>query len=121
MCAIRMGVPGGKPLRLTTNVTCAAVMLPDESRVTSNVIVELPVPVASAPVIGGFSFDVFRRAENVGFGCEDGDEAVSLVQADATHASAIAVKTKRVIVSGSLSECVPARARQGPAITGQMR
>src|SRR6266545_2004597 len=119
MCAIRMGVPGGKPLRFTTNVTFAAVMLPDESRVTSNVIVELPVPVASAPVIGGFSFEVFRRAENVGFGC-DGDEGES-VQADATNASVIAEKTIRFIVSGSLSECVPPSARQGPAVSGQMR
>src|SRR5438093_12250466 len=121
MCAILIGVPGGKPLRLTTNVALAAVTLPAALRVRSKVTVALPPPVASASVMAGLSFDARSSAENVGFGSADGDEAVSLVQADATHASAIAEKTKRVIVSGSLSECVPVRARHGPAITGQMR
>src|SRR5437762_1724977 len=99
MCESRMGVPGGKPLRLTTNVTFAAVMLPDASRVTSNVIVELPVPPASVPVIGGFSFEVCISAENVGLGVDgvDGEQ----VQAAARTAKALAKRAKRFIIDGS--------------------
>ena len=74
-------------------------MLPDASRVTSNVIVELPVPPASVPVIGGFSFEVCISAENVGLGVDgvDGEP----VQAAATTAKALAKRAKRFIINGS--------------------
>ena len=113
MCAILIGVPGGKPLRLTTNVALAAVTLPAALRVRSKVTVALPPPVASASVMAGLSFDARSSAENVGFGCEDGDEAVSLVQADATNASAIAEKTKRFIGSGSFVRVCPCSSKAG--------
>src|SRR5260221_5746 len=79
MCAILIGVPAGKLLRFTTNVAVAAVMLFAESRVTSNVIVALPVPADSELVIGGTSLDVRRAAVNVGLARGDG-EAVALPQ-----------------------------------------
>src|SRR5436309_12970009 len=116
MCAILIGVPGGKPLRFTTNVAVTAVMLPAESRVRSKVIVELPAPVDSAPLIGGFSFDAFRSAVNVGFGCDDADDGdESLLHADATNASARMARVKRFIVGVSLSQlCLLQQGRDQP-------
>src|ERR1051326_2854235 len=102
MCESVIGVPGGKPLRLTTNVAFAAVMLFELSRVMSNVTVTLPLPVASAPAMGGFSFDVNMTAENVGFGC-DGEDGEA-VQADARHASATARTAADFIGDSSLLE-----------------
>src|SRR5437773_4090801 len=66
MCAILIGVPAGKPDRLTTNVAVPAVMLPAASFVTSKVTVALPLPLASAPVIAGTSFAGDSCAVNVG-------------------------------------------------------
>src|SRR5262245_27806294 len=72
MCAMLIGVPAGKPCRFTTNVAVPPVMLLFASRVTSNVIVAVPLPVFSAFAIGGFSFAGRRSAVNVGLVGVDG-------------------------------------------------
>src|SRR4051794_36958125 len=61
-----IGVPAGKPVRLTTKVAVAAVMLPAASLVVTNVIVDVPLPLASAPVMAGTSFAGDSVATNVG-------------------------------------------------------
>lgn len=53
MCAALIGVPAGKPVKLTMNVAVAAVICPLEFVVVSNVIVARPLPDASALVTGG--------------------------------------------------------------------
>src|SRR5262245_40572109 len=66
MCAMLNGVPAGNPVKLTEKVTVPAVMLLAASRVTSKVIVAVPLPAASAPAIAGTSFAGLRAAVNVG-------------------------------------------------------
>src|SRR4030095_4727238 len=65
MCAMLNGVPAGNPRRLTTKVTFAEVTLPAASLVTSKVMVAVPLPVDSALVTGGTSFDGFRSAVKI--------------------------------------------------------
>src|SRR5215813_2461033 len=67
MCAAVSAVPAGKPWKLPMNVPVAAVMLFAESRVTTNVIVMLPLPVDSVFVIAGTSFAGRMSTVNVGF------------------------------------------------------
>src|SRR2546427_5381270 len=98
MCAMLIGVPAGNPVRFTTNVAVAAVMLFAESRVMSNVMVALPLPLASAPVIGGFSLDVRRSAVNVGLVGVGEVGVLLLPQPAAMSASAIEARVKRFIL-----------------------
>src|SRR5438105_5346861 len=63
MCAMLMADPAGKPVRFTTNVALAAVMLPAESFVVTSVIDTLPVTVDSMLVTGGTSFGRQRSGE----------------------------------------------------------
>src|SRR5215212_863953 len=95
MCAALIGVPAGKFDSVTWKVAVPPVTLPAASFVTSKVIVAVPVPPASAFVIGGFSFDVRRSAVNVGFVVEG---AVELEQAADPIASARAATAKCFIV-----------------------
>src|SRR5262245_30096063 len=67
MCAMLIGVPAGKPVKFTTKVAVPPVMLLFASRVTSNVIVAVPLPEPSESVTGGFSFAGRMSAVNVGF------------------------------------------------------
>jgi hypothetical protein len=62
-----IGVLAGNPDRFTTNVAVAAVTFPALSLVVTIVTVEVPLPVASAPTIAGFSFAGNSVAVNVGF------------------------------------------------------
>src|ERR1700687_6145777 len=62
MCEMRMLVVGGKPLSTISNFAVAAVILPVESWVVVIVTVVVPLPLASASVIGGFSFAGERSA-----------------------------------------------------------
>src|SRR5262249_58886372 len=68
MCAMFTADPAGNPVRLTTNVADAAVMLFAASRVTTSVIVELPLTVDSAFVIGGTSLSCHQAALHVALG-----------------------------------------------------
>src|SRR5215510_3067364 len=72
MCAMLNGVFAGKPLRVTWNDTVPLVMLPAASLVTLNVIVAVPLPLASALVIGGTSFAGRRSAVKAGLTGPDG-------------------------------------------------
>src|SRR5215470_4958207 len=65
MCAMLIGVPAGNPLRFTANVAVAEVIFPDESFVVFRVIVAVPLPADSGPVIGGVSSDGRNAAVNV--------------------------------------------------------
>jgi hypothetical protein len=56
MWEIVMVVVDGKPCRLHWKLAVAAVIVPAASFVRLNVIVTVPLPVASAPVIGGTSW-----------------------------------------------------------------
>src|SRR5258708_7763966 len=67
MCAPVIGVPGGNPVTLTTNVAVPLVMVPLASLVTSNVTVTVPVPVFSPPTTPPVSLDGSSAAVNVGF------------------------------------------------------
>src|SRR5262245_12398207 len=90
MCERLIGVFAGRPLMFTTKLAVAAVMLPDESRVTSIVIVEFPPPPASVPVIGGTSLFALSNAENTNLFCGVGLDGLSSPQpAAASTASAI--------------------------------
>src|SRR3954451_11365957 len=62
MCAMLITLVDGNPLKLTSNVAAAAVRLPDASRDRLNVMVATPRAPASAPAIGGTSFDASRFA-----------------------------------------------------------
>src|SRR6478672_3496668 len=93
MCAMLMGVPAGKPVRLTVNVAVPPVTLPAASFVVSNTIVALPLPVDSALLTGGTSLAGRRSAVNVGL---TGVGAVSdFEQAAEVTASAARRITKR--------------------------
>src|SRR5947208_16071051 len=93
MCAALIGVPGGNPLKLTTNVAVPAVTFPAASFVTSKVIVAVPLPDASVPVIGGTSLAGRRSAVNVGLVGVVGDGDVDDLQpVAATRAMATAAK-----------------------------
>src|SRR6188472_3070347 len=72
MCAMLIGVPGGKFDRVTWKVAVPPVTLPAASLVTSNVIVAVPVPPASLAFGSDTSFDVRRSAVKVGL-VGDGD------------------------------------------------
>jgi hypothetical protein len=91
--------PAGKPVRLTTNVTVAAVTLPAESLVVTNVIEAVPLTVDSLLVTGGTSFAGERVAVKVGL---VGDVLLGVVeellQPAAQSASARATGDNRVIV-----------------------
>src|SRR3954447_11651945 len=54
----------GNPLKLTSNAAVAAVSAPAASRVRLNVIVAAPRALASAPAVGGTSFEASRFAVN---------------------------------------------------------
>src|SRR5437667_11642573 len=101
MCAMLIGVPAGNPLRLTTNVAVEVVMLPAASFVTSNVIVAVPVPLASAPTMGGTSLAGDSAAvktgwrETVGFPVADVE---FFVHPAARSTSAIAGTDRRFII-----------------------
>src|SRR5258707_7346990 len=56
MCEMRIIVVGGKPLSTISNFAVAAVILPVGSLVAVIVTVAVPLPLASASVIGGVSF-----------------------------------------------------------------
>jgi hypothetical protein len=93
-----MGLLGGSPLMLTTNVTdTGPVKLPDPSLGPSNVIVASPLPPDSSFVIGGTSFAADKAAVNVGFvGVVDGD-VDDFEQPAATNARATTNRDKRFI------------------------
>src|SRR5437762_7328315 len=95
MCERMIGVFGGRPLMFTTNVAVPAVMLPELSRVTSNVIVELPWAPASAFEIGGTSLDDRRSAEKINRFAWLG---AVLPQPAATRANARQTKVARFII-----------------------
>src|SRR5689334_15447555 len=94
MCAMLIGVFGGNPVSVTTNVALPPVMVLFASRVTSNVMVAVPLPVDSASVTGGFSFDGFRSAVNVGF-VGDADVGELLLHPTAARASANVTRDNR--------------------------
>src|SRR5262245_5957251 len=78
-----MGVPAGNPLRFTTNVAVAEVTFPDESCTAFSVMVAVPPPADSAPVIGGTSSDGRSAAVNVCVPFQEGALGESLfVHAD---------------------------------------
>src|SRR5713226_106159 len=99
MCAALIGVPAGNPVRVTANVAVEAVTLPAASFVTSNVTVAVPLPLASAPTIGGFSLAGDNVAvktgltETVGFATDD-----ELPQPAVRTPSARAMTDRRFIV-----------------------
>src|SRR5579871_474008 len=96
MCPSVTVVPAGNPVRLATNVTDAAVMLPEPSFVVSNVIVTLPLPDASALAIGGTSLAGSSVAVNVGLvGADDDGDVDDEPQPTAMNASAIARADRR--------------------------
>src|SRR3954452_24703824 len=64
MCAMLITLPDGNPLKLTSNAAVAAVSAPAASRDKLNVIVAAPRALASAPAIGGASFEASRFAVN---------------------------------------------------------
>src|SRR5262245_2884523 len=99
MCAMLIGVPAGKPDMFTTNVAVPPVTLPAASFVTSNVMVAVPVPLASAPVMAGTSFAGRRSAVNVGLvgGVVDGE--LELEHAAATTAHTTATRAVRFMVA----------------------
>src|SRR5438105_13746337 len=66
MCAMFTDEPAGKPVRLTTKVTLAAGTLFAASRVTTIVIVALPLTVDSALVNGGPAFAGESAGVNAG-------------------------------------------------------
>src|SRR6267378_2897224 len=99
MCAMLIGVPAGNPVRLTANVAVEAMILPLASFVTSNVMVAVPVPEASAPTMGGTSLAGDNVAlktgwrETVGFVTDD-----ELPQPPARTPSARTMTDRRFIV-----------------------
>jgi hypothetical protein len=96
--------PAGKPVRLTTKVTVAAVMLLAASLVTTIVIVALPDTVDSAFVIGGTSFAGDNVAVNVGLVGVVGVGELLLLQPAASRASTTAMGDRRFIVRLSFSQ-----------------
>src|SRR5438067_1965264 len=101
MCAMLIGVPAGNPCMFITKVTDAAVMLPAASLVVLNVIVALPLPLASAPLMGGFSFAGESAAVKVGC-VGDGEDGELLPHAAAKNEAAMASTNMRFIVDCSL-------------------
>src|SRR5262245_7584787 len=99
MCAMLKGVPAGNPVRLATKVTVPAVMLLAASRVTLKVIVAVPLPVASAPVIAGTSLAGLSAAVNVGFTGVFEGSLDDLPHAAAPTASMAATTARRFIVA----------------------
>src|SRR4030095_5551055 len=97
MCAPVNVVPAGKPWKLPTKFAVAAVMLFDESRVTTNAIVIFPEPPDSAFVIGGTSLAGRRSAVNVGLVGVVVDGAVDDLEQPAARASTAARTAKRFI------------------------
>src|SRR5436305_8548924 len=98
MCAMFTDEPAGKPVRLTTKVTLAAVMLFAASRVTTIVIVALPLTVDSALVTGGTSLAGESAAVNVGLVGVVGVGELLLLQPAASRASTTAMGDRRFIV-----------------------
>src|SRR5438128_2494992 len=109
-----IGVAAGQPVTSVSNVALAAVILPLASTVLSSVNVPLPLQLASAPVMGGTSFDDFMSAlktnfvwgvgdgEGVGLGrtVGDGDGAVAAPpQALRTSAPAASPANRRMGVT----------------------
>src|SRR4029078_9779740 len=65
ICAMFTAEPAGKPVKFTTNVADAHVMLPAASFAVTSVIDALPLTVDSAFVTGGTSFAGDSAAVNV--------------------------------------------------------
>src|SRR5690349_17173942 len=84
-----IGVPAGKPFKLYTKSTVAAVIVPELSRVRWNVMVAFPFAFWSALVIGGVSFAALSAAVNTTvLGCVlDGDDGLLLPHAAASTAT----------------------------------
>src|SRR5687768_8389064 len=91
------GVPAGKPVRLTWNEIVPLVMLPAASLVTLNVIVAVPLPLASALDTGGTSFAGDSAAVNTGLTGVDGS-VDDLPQATEPMAKMAARTARRFIV-----------------------
>jgi hypothetical protein len=72
MCIALIGVPGGKLVKVTTNVAVAAVMLPPLSLVRKSVIWAVPLPDDSLLVTGGVSLAGNRVAVKSGLVDVDG-------------------------------------------------
>src|SRR5262249_24430612 len=104
MCAMLIDEPAGKPVRFTTKVAVAAVMLFAASLVVTNVIVAVPLTVDSAFVIGGTSLAGDNAAGNVGLVGVVGVGELLLPQAAASRASTIAMGGRRFIVRLSFSQ-----------------
>jgi hypothetical protein len=98
MCAMFTDDPAGNPVKLTTNVALADVMLPAASFVVTIVIDALPLTVDSAFVTGGTSFAGDSAAVNVGFVGVVGVGVVELLQPAARKATATAMGDRRFIV-----------------------
>jgi len=98
MCAMFTDDPAGSPVRLTTNVAVADVMLPAASFAVTSVIDTFPATVDSAFVIGGTSFAGDSVAVNVGFVGVVGVGVVELLQPAARRAIATAMGDRRFIV-----------------------
>jgi hypothetical protein len=90
--------PGGNPVRLTTNVAVADVMLPAPSFAVTNVIEAFPLTTDSALVTGGTSFAGDSAAVNVGLVGVVGVGVVELLQPAASNAIATAMGDRCFIV-----------------------
>src|SRR5436190_22969135 len=98
MCAAVSVVPAGKPENVPLKLAVAAVMLFEESRVTTNVIVMVPEPVDSVLVIAGTSFAGRKSAVNVGLVGVWVGEVFDFEQAATPMASIATTTDKRFIV-----------------------
>src|SRR5438445_5202374 len=88
MCEMVIIVVAGNPLRTISNLAFAAMSFPVESFAVKSVTVAVPLPVASASVIAGFSFAGDRSAvkTNVFAGLAVGAEVVAAATGDVVAA-----------------------------------
>src|SRR5438874_2582768 len=87
MCEMVIIVVVGNPLRTISNLAFAPMIFPVESFAVKSVTVAVPLPLASASVIGGFSFAGDRSAVKTkvfaGLAAADGAELVAAAAGDA--------------------------------------
>jgi hypothetical protein len=98
MCAMLTADPAGNPVRFTTKVALADVMLPAASFAVISVMDAVPFTVDSALVTGGTSFAGDSVAVNVGLVGVGVVGVELLLQPAARTASATAMGDRRFIV-----------------------